>query len=112
MGKYRFTVLPQGTSLSCDIFNIISDGGIRKVEGHLKNIDDILTTSSSVDQMEQRLRRLLGICQVKNIKLSPEKFNIGQEVTFGGLDLKEQKLKETQRERSTWPQLQEDWRNS
>ena len=56
------------------------------MEGHFKNIDDILTTSSPVDQMEQR--RLLGICQVKNIKLNPEKFNIRHKVTYGGMDLK------------------------
>ena len=31
-GKYRFTVLPQGTSSSCDVFNIITDVGIRNVE--------------------------------------------------------------------------------
>merc|ERR1711940_465986 len=42
-GKYRFTVLPQGTSSSCDIFNIITDVGIRDVEGFHKNVDDILT---------------------------------------------------------------------
>ena len=109
MRKYRFTVLPQGTSLSCDIFNIMTDGGIRNVEGHFKNIDDILTTSSSVDQMEQRLRRLLG---VKNIKLNPEKFNIGHEVTFGGVDLKGTQAQGDTERKVYRPQLQEDWRNS
>ena len=33
MGKYRYIVLPQGTSSSCDISNIMTDGAIRGVEG-------------------------------------------------------------------------------
>jgi hypothetical protein len=28
-GKYRYTVLPQGAASSCDIFNLITDEGIR-----------------------------------------------------------------------------------
>ena len=60
-GKFRYTVLPQGTSSSCDIFNIMTDGGIRGVKGYFKNINDILTTSDSVDQMEKRLCHLLDI---------------------------------------------------
>ena len=38
--------------------------------------------------MEARLRKLLLICRQKNIKLNPEKFSIGHEVTFGGVELK------------------------
>ena len=87
-GKFRFTVLPQGTSSSCDIFNIITDQGIRNVTGYHKNIDDILTTRKSMPQMEERLRNLLTLCREKNIKLNPNKFNIGHEVQFGGVDLK------------------------
>ena len=35
-GKYRYTVLPQGAASSCDIFNIITDKGIRNKKGHFK----------------------------------------------------------------------------
>ena len=38
--KYRYTVLPQGAASSCDLFNLITDEGIRNTEGHYKNIDD------------------------------------------------------------------------
>ena len=60
MGNYRYTVLPQGTSSSCDIFNIMTDGGIRGVEGHFKNIDDMLTTSSSDGAETQKIARNLS----------------------------------------------------
>ena len=91
-GKYRYTVLPQGTSASCDIFNIVTDGGIRGKEGFYKNIDDILTASDSCQKMEERLRILLEICREKNIKLNPEKFQVGHQVQFGGVDLCGRKL--------------------
>ena len=86
-GKYRYTVLPQGAASSCDIFNLITDEGIRNKEGYFKNIDDILTSASSIDQMEDRLRELLTICRKKNMKLNPTKFEIGHSVTFGGVEL-------------------------
>ena len=38
--KYWYTVLPQGAASSCDLFNLITDEGIRNTEGHYKNIDD------------------------------------------------------------------------
>ena len=84
-GKYRYTVLPQGAASSCDIFNIITDEGIRNKEGHFKNIDDILTSATSINQMEDRLRELLTLCRKKNMKLNPEKFEVTHTVTFGGV---------------------------
>ena len=64
-GKFRFTVLPQGTSPSCDIFNICTDDEIRGELGYFKDIDDILTTGKDLDQLEQRMETLLKICRRK-----------------------------------------------
>ena len=86
-GKYRFTVLPQGTSSSCDIFNIVTDGDIRNKKGYFKNVDDVLTSANSVELMEKRLRNLLQICRKKNIKLNGTKFEVGRQVTFGGVTI-------------------------
>jgi hypothetical protein len=71
----------------------MTDGGIRGVDGYYKNIDDILTASDSVAQMEKRPRHLLDICRTKNIKLNPQKFSIGHIVQFGAVDLKGVKAK-------------------
>ena len=57
------------------------------MEGFHKNVDDILTTASSVAQMETRLRNLLSLCREKNIKLNGSKFALGHQVKFGGVDL-------------------------
>ena len=35
-GKFRYKVLPQGTNLSPDIFNIVTDGELRKSRMDLK----------------------------------------------------------------------------
>ena len=65
----------------------MTDAGIRGIPGYYKNVDDILTTSQSMEDLETRLRKLLLICRLRNIKLNPSKFSIGHEVTFGGVQL-------------------------
>ena len=79
--------MPQGAASSCDLFNIITDEGIRNKEGHFKNIDDILTSATSINQMEDRLRKLLTLCRKRNMKLNLEKFEVSHRVTFGGVEL-------------------------
>ena len=86
-GEYRYTVLPQGAASSCDIFNIITDKGIRNKKGHFKNVDDILTAATSISQMGERLHALLLLCRDKNMKLNPDKFEVSHKVTFGGVEL-------------------------
>jgi hypothetical protein len=86
-GKYRYTVLSQGAASSYDIFNIITDKGIRNKKGHFKNVDDILTAATSISQMEERLHALLLLCRDKNMKLNPDKFEVSHKVTFGGVEL-------------------------
>ena len=42
-GKFRYTSLSQGCSVSSDFFNIFTDAEIRNKVGYYKNVDDILT---------------------------------------------------------------------
>ena len=92
-GKFRFCVLPQGSSPASDLFNIVTDTNIRNEPGHYKNVDDILTAAKDVMELEKRLRRLLQICREKNIKLNVDKFDIGREVNFGGVKISGKKEK-------------------
>ena len=62
-GKYRFKVLPQGIKPASDLFNILTDPGLRNQEGFYKNMDDILAAGSSIKQLERRLRCLLEVCR-------------------------------------------------
>merc|ERR1711954_176700 len=86
-GKFRYKVLPQGTNLSPDLFNIVTDGELRDKEWILKNMDDILVVASSFEKLCERIMHLIGICKKKNIKLSPKKMQVGRKVTFGGISI-------------------------
>ena len=79
--------MPQGCSVSSDWFNLLTDPGIRGSPGYYKNVDDILTTSCSLSQLEERMRKLLDICRKKNMKLSPKKLQLGKKVIYGGIVL-------------------------
>ena len=74
-GKFRYTVLPQGASPLCDVFNILTDKSIQNKLGYLKNLDDILTLKNNIHTMEDRLRAILNLCRQKNIKLNPLTFD-------------------------------------
>ena len=52
-GKFRYTVLPQGTSASCDIFNIVTDGGIKGKEGVYKTLMTFLPPQTAVKRWKK-----------------------------------------------------------
>ena len=86
-GKFRFKVLPQGTNLSPDLFNLVTDGELRDKEWILKNMDDLLVVASSYEELCERIMYVIGICKKKNIKLSPKKMQVGREVIFRGINI-------------------------
>ena len=71
-GKYRYCTLPQGASVSSDYFNICTDDDIRGMPGMYKNIDDVLITGNDMEKLEERLEKMLKVCERKNMKLNPE----------------------------------------
>ena len=50
-------------------------------------MDDVLTTASSINQLEIRLVKILNTCRRQNIKLNPDKFDVGTSVVYGGCQL-------------------------
>ena len=86
-GKFRFCVLPQGAAISSDYFNITTDPDLRGAPGVYKNIDDILVSASNLQMLEQRMERMLEVCLKKNMKLHPEKIQLGRRVEFGGVSV-------------------------
>ena len=73
MGNYRFTVLGQGICSSQDLFNFITDGGTKLDEDFhcLKNIDDFLLFSDTLEGLEEQIKKLIQLCRKINLKLSP-----------------------------------------
>ena len=90
-GKFRYCTLPQGASVSSDYFNICTDEEIRGKPGTYKNIDDVLVSGNHIVTLEERLERMLKVCLKKNMKLHPDKLQIGRRVTFGGVTIEASK---------------------
>ena len=84
-GNYRFTVLGQGICSSQDLFNFITDRGSKLEEGFncLKNIDDFLLFSDTLQGLEEQIKKLIKLCRKINLKLSPSKFTLSESVKFG-----------------------------
>ena len=61
MGNYRFTMLGQGICSSQDLFNFITDRGSKLDEGFncLKNIDDFLLFSDTLQGLEEQIKKLI-----------------------------------------------------
>ena len=84
--RFPCTRTPETSLLSCfprasiDLpvySNLHSNPAIRNEEGFRKNVDDILTSVASVQQLEVRLKKLFTIYRKRNMKLSPSKFQVG-----------------------------------
>ena len=37
--------------------------------------------------LEKRMKKMLNVCKKKNVKLNPDKLQLGRKVTFGGIDI-------------------------
>ena len=73
--------------MSSDNFNIYIDPEIRGTPGLYKNIDDVLVSASNMGMLEQRMEKMLQVCLKKNMKLNPDKAQLGHRVDFGGVTI-------------------------
>ena len=46
-----------------------------------------MVSASNMKLQEQRMEKILEVCPKKNMKLHPEKMQIGRRVTFGGVTI-------------------------
>ena len=65
--------------------NYLTDGDLR-ISGLncIKNIDDLLIYSDTLEGLKKEIQMFLEVCKKKNLKLKTIKFCIGEEVKFGG----------------------------
>ena len=84
-GKYCYCVLPQGLSVSPELFDINTAEEIRNTEGIWKNADDVLGGGSRLEELDQRMRRVFTVCKRRGIKLSPSKLQCGRRIKWGGV---------------------------
>merc|ERR1712030_179125 len=84
-GKYRYCVLPQGTCVSPEIFDINTSKNIRNETGIYKNADDVIGGGQKLEELDVRMRKVFQVCRERGIKLSPSKLLCGRCVKFGGM---------------------------
>ena len=60
---------------------------MRGAPGIYKNIDDVLVSASNIVMLEQRMEKMLQVCLKKNMKLHPDKVQLGRRVEFGGVSV-------------------------
>ena len=96
-GKYSYTTLPQGASVSSDYFNLTTNKEIRGKTGFYKNEDNVLVTSPTLRVLEERRRKLLKVCRKRNMKLNPDKLQLGREEVYGGTKIEGPDRRETGR---------------
>ena len=72
LGNYRFTVLGQGICFSQDRFNYITDRETKIDENFncLKNIDNFLLYSDTLQGLEEQIGKHIKLCRRINLKLS------------------------------------------
>ena len=99
MDNYHFTVLGQGICSSQDLFNFITDGVTMLDEDFncLKNIDDFLLFSDTLEGLEEQIKKLIHLCRKINLKLAPSKFTLSNAVKFGGTIISSEKIKKNSR---------------
>ena len=88
-------MLGQGICSSQDFFNYITDGQTKLDEDFnvLKNIDDFLLFSETLQGLEEQIGKLIRLCRRINLKLSPAKFALSKAVKFGGTVISAEKIK-------------------
>ena len=88
-GKFRFTRLAMGCSPSGDLFNQTTDNILQGMEGMVKEVDDILLFSDSIEGIAANLEDMLQRCEDNNVTLAPKKLQFGTDILFAGLRITE-----------------------
>ena len=86
-GRFRWLRCPMGSSSSSDEWCRRSDDAVRGICGVSKLVDDVLVVSNSIEQLEERLMKVLTKCREAGIALSRRKFEIGESIQFAGYTL-------------------------
>ena len=58
----------------------------------MKNMDDWLISGETLEEVEQKLEKLMRFCQTKNLTLYPDNIVISTEVEFGGTVISSQSV--------------------
>ena len=60
----------------------------------IKNMDDVLMHSRTLEELKKKLEVFLKYCEEKNLKLKPSKIVISEEVEFAGTAIRAEKIQD------------------
>ena len=83
LGTLEYCVVPQGLSVSGDVFCRMTDSILADID-HLKLIDDILVQSATKEGALETTREILERCREFNVTLSSKKLKSGKKLSFAG----------------------------
>ena len=92
-GKFCYTRLPMGLSISGDEFCQMTDAIIEGLPGVQKLIDDLLLEAETEKELMQRIRLVLDRARKHNMIISRKKLQAGREVRFAGYIISEKGVK-------------------
>ena len=94
MGRFKHLVVAQGVCSASDIFNYLTDGSMRYDGSEsIKNMEDILLYSRTLEELKKNIEVFLGYCEEKNLKLKPSKMTPGEEVEFACTTIRAETVK-------------------
>ena len=76
-GCFRFKRVPFGLSDISETFQKIMEEILFGLEGVEISIDDVIVHAESVDELNNRLRRVFERCRARNLKLNAKKCEFG-----------------------------------
>ena len=79
--------MPQGFNDSVDAFGYLTDDIVKDVQCTVKSVDDILGQCRTLQEVYDTLAEVLYRVILKNMVVCPEKFKLGQIITYGGFVL-------------------------
>ena len=50
----------------------------------LKNMDDLLFSGETIEELQEKIEKILVFAEEKNMKIKTSKFEVGEHVEFGG----------------------------
>ena len=69
MGRFKYLVLAQGVCSASDIFNFLTDGSMGYDRSEtIKNMNDILIYSCTIEELKKKIEVFLGFCEEKNLR--------------------------------------------
>merc|ERR1712074_33747 len=87
--RYQYRCAPMGLSSSSDNWIKAINKILEPCRPWLKQeVDDLLVTASSLDELNTRLREVLGVCAKHGMQLGRDKVECGSELVFAGMMLR------------------------